>query len=94
MSAADRLAVVYATDENIAVRASGDFSMLCPDWQKLAWGNDGVLAASAPWVLSSASVDFSGAGVGSLTSSSCASRARCSRGSGELLAVDGRRATP
>ena len=30
---------VYATDENIAIRRSGDFAVLCPDWQKLAYGH-------------------------------------------------------
>ncbi|WP_165221900.1 hypothetical protein [Aquisphaera insulae] len=88
MSAADRLAVVYATDENIAVHASGDFSVLCPDWQKLAWGNDGVLLASSPWVLSSASVNFSRAGVVPGHVVLLRKPSTVFKGSGELLAVD------
>src|SRR3954467_9712135 len=32
----------YATDEDIALRASADYSILCPRDQKLGWGNDGV----------------------------------------------------
>jgi hypothetical protein len=58
-----QLATVYATDESIAIRASGDFTTLSPDWQKLAYGTDGTFAAGSPWVLSSASVNFAVAGV-------------------------------
>ncbi len=32
---------VYATDEDIAVRAGGDFITLCPGWQQMAYGTDG-----------------------------------------------------
>jgi hypothetical protein len=53
----------YATDEDIIVRAGGDFGTLCPSWQVMAAGNDGAFAAGAPWTLSSASVDFLGNGV-------------------------------
>ncbi|QEH38653.1 hypothetical protein OJF2_72590 [Aquisphaera giovannonii] len=88
MSSADRLAVVYATDENLAVRASGDFAFLCPTWQKLAWGNDGVLAASSPWVLRSASVNLSGAGVGPGHVALLSKPTTTFKGSGELFAVD------
>ena len=54
---------VYATDEDIAVRAGGDFVMLCPPWQQMASGVDGVFGADAPWVLDSASVNFQSNGV-------------------------------
>jgi hypothetical protein len=54
---------VYATDEDIALRASTDFSALCPRDQVLAVGTDGVFAASDPWTLSSASVDFAAFGL-------------------------------
>ena len=63
MAAPDLLTTVYATDENIAIRAGGDFAPLCPDWQKLASGSDGVFTAGSPWVLNSPSVDFEAAGV-------------------------------
>ncbi len=58
-----RLNTVYATDENILIRAAGDFAVLCPDWQKLTAGADGVAGGSSPWTLSSASVDFEASGV-------------------------------
>jgi hypothetical protein len=54
---------VYATDEDIAVRAGGDFAILCPSWQAMAQGSDGVLAPGLPWVLTSATVDFESSGV-------------------------------
>ena len=82
------LAVTYATDENIAVCASGDFAMLCPDWQKLAYGVDGAFASTSPWVLTSASVDFAAAGVTSGHVVLLRKPATVFKGSGELLAVD------
>jgi hypothetical protein len=49
---------VYATDEDIAVRAGGDFLTLCPSWQQMAIGTDGFFVAGAPWVLNSTAVNF------------------------------------
>jgi hypothetical protein len=49
---------VYATDEDIAVRATGDFITLCPSWQQMAYGTDGFFSANAPWVLNSTAVNF------------------------------------
>ena len=43
--------IVYATDEDIALRASADFAALCPRDQVLASGSDGVFVASDPWTL-------------------------------------------
>ena len=34
------LATVYCTDEDVAVRAGGDFILLCPKWQSRAYGTD------------------------------------------------------
>ena len=82
------LATVYATDEHIAVRATGDFTVLCPDWQRVAAGVDGVFAADAPWTLTSASVDFEAAGVASGHVISLTAPKATFKGSGELLAVD------
>lgn len=56
------LAVVYCTDEDIAIRAPQDFVALCPKWQRLAFGADGGLDPGG-WVLSSATVDFEANGV-------------------------------
>ena len=58
------LQYVYCSDEDIAVRAGGDFSLLCPKWQKLAYGADGVFQASDPWTLTSGTAAFDQAGFG------------------------------
>lgn len=52
------LAFNYCTDEDILIRAGDDYSTLCPNSQVMAQGRDGVFAADAPWVLTSATVDF------------------------------------
>ncbi len=52
---------VYASDEDIALRASADFAILCPKDQCLAYGTDG--AFSDPWTLTSQSVDFQANGL-------------------------------
>jgi hypothetical protein len=88
MSAPAQLSTVYATDENIAIRASGDFAVLCPDWQKLAYGTDGAFLADGPWVLNSASVNFAAAGVTAQHVVLLRKPSTSFRGSGELLAVD------
>ena len=54
---------VYATDEDIALRASADFTIICPKDQKLASGTDGAFLSGNPWTLTSASVDFQGNGL-------------------------------
>ena len=54
---------IYATDEDIALRASADFAILCPRDQTLAAGLDGVFDPSDRWSLRSASVDFTAQGV-------------------------------
>ncbi len=79
---------VYATDEDIAVRAGGDFVMLCPLWQQMGSGVDGVFAANAPWVLSSASVDFQSNGVMPHQVVQLTTPKSQYPGSGQLLAID------
>jgi hypothetical protein len=54
---------VYCSDEDILVHGGCDFALLCPAWQQMAAGSDGVFASGAPWVLTSASVDFQANGV-------------------------------
>jgi hypothetical protein len=54
---------VYATDEDIAVRAGGDFITLAPAWQQMAAGVDGVFAPGQPWVLTSTLTNFATNGV-------------------------------
>ncbi|MGZ6045669.1 MAG: hypothetical protein ACXWNW_14165, partial [Isosphaeraceae bacterium] len=55
--------VLYATDEAIKVRCSGDYDMLVPGDQVIASGSDGAILAASPWVLTSASVNFATAGL-------------------------------
>lgn len=59
----EQTAPIYATDEDVAVRCGGDFVILCPPWQQMAQGSDGAFQPGAPWVLTSASVDFQANGV-------------------------------
>jgi hypothetical protein len=79
---------VYATDEDIAVRAGGDFVTLCPHWQQMAYGVDGLFASNAPWVLSSASVNFQANGVAPNQVVQLTSPKSQYAGSGQLLAID------
>jgi hypothetical protein len=55
--------IVYATDEDVALRASADFAILCPRDQCLAYGNDGGFEPGDPWTLRSPSVDFQANGL-------------------------------
>lgn len=52
----------YATDEDVALRASADFALLCPKDQCLAYGNDGTFGGDR-WTLTSPSVDFQANGL-------------------------------
>ncbi len=79
---------VYCTDEDILVRAGGDFIMLCPTWQKMAAGTDGVFASSNPWVLSSASVNFAANGVSCNQVAWLTAPKTQYPGGGQLLAID------
>jgi hypothetical protein len=54
--------IVYATDEDIAVRAPGDFAALSPAHQVIASGTDGVTSGAT---LYSASASFLVAGIAS-----------------------------
>lgn len=57
-------ATSFCTDEDVARRCVGDYAVLCPKWQTLAKGADGVFGAGDRWRLSSASVgDWSARGV-------------------------------
>lgn len=86
--AVSRLAQVYCSDENLAVRASGDFGLLTPDWQLLAAGTDGVIAAGNRWLLSSTTVDFAEAGVTDQHVVRLTKPTSAFPGSGQFLAVD------
>ena len=49
---------VFCSDEDIAVRAGGDWFQLCPAWQQMAAGNDGYFNPASPWTLYSTAVNF------------------------------------
>ncbi len=83
----EQVSTVYATDESIAIRARGDFAVLCPEWQKLAYGTDGVVSSGSPWVLTSTAVNFATCGV----TANHVLQIRKSgsvRGTGDILAVE------
>ncbi len=63
MADPDKLAIVYATDEDVAIRAMGDYSTLCPESSMVAYGTDGVFTGVDRWTLTSASVPFTDNGV-------------------------------
>ena len=50
--------IAYASDEDIALRAPSDYTLLCPYDQKVVAGVDGLFTADDPWTLQSASVNF------------------------------------
>jgi hypothetical protein len=49
---------VYCSDEDIAVRAGGDWFLLAPSWQQMAAGADGYFSNDSPWILNSTAVNF------------------------------------
>jgi len=53
----------YCDDEAIALRAAGDFAVLCPRWQVVADALDGRFDPGDPWTLRSATVAFAGSGL-------------------------------
>lgn len=79
---------MYASDEHVAIKATGDFIVLCPDWQKLAYAKDGAFASDDPWTLTSATVDFGAQGVKPDQLVLLTQPRSAFKGSGELLAID------
>jgi len=79
---------VYATDEDIAVRAGGDWFLLCPAWQQMAAGNDGFFNPGTPWVLNSTLVSFASNGVAPNQVVQLSGPKSSFPGSGLLLAID------
>jgi hypothetical protein len=78
---------VYCTDEDVAIRSPGDFSVLCPEHQTLATGTDGVLTtgtSGTSWNFASASNDFVAQGV----LSGCVLELQKTRGSGVVSGMD------
>src|SRR5262249_21315913 len=84
----DQTAPVYATDEDIAVRAAGDFVLLCPQWQQMASGSDGYFSSSSPWILNSTGVNFAANGVQPNQVVQLTAPKTSFPGSGALFAID------
>ncbi|WP_422932045.1 hypothetical protein [Singulisphaera sp. PoT] len=82
------LSTVYATDEDIAVRAQGDFWALCPASQQLAAATDGYFDGGSPWTLNSLSIDFGAAGVQPGSIVLLTQPKGLFKGAGQMLAVD------
>lgn len=55
--------VIFATDEDVALRVPADFPLLCPRDQMFAAGTDGIFPPEDRWTLRSATVDFLAQGV-------------------------------
>lgn len=76
---------VFCDDEDIAIKAGGDFILLVPRWQRLAYGTDGAFAAQS-WRMTSASATFTG-DVGNGNVIWLTKPAYFSNGGGEIMAV-------
>jgi hypothetical protein len=79
---------VYATDEDIAVRAGGDFITLCPSWQQMAYGIDGFFSPGSPWILNSSATNFAANNVSPNQVVWLSQPKSQYPGSGSLLAID------
>ncbi len=80
---------VYCTDEDIAVRASGDWFLLAPAWQQMAAGTDGYFNSGSPWVLNSTAVSFTSNGVNpNQVVQLSGPKANFPGSSGQLFAID------
>lgn len=79
---------VYATDEDVAVRAGTDYIVLAPTSQVMASGSDGVFEEDAPWVLTSPSISFEDQGVLPNHVVHFTEPRTVFRGGGNLLAVE------
>jgi hypothetical protein len=78
----------YCTDEDIAVRAGGDFITLCPFWQQMASGSDGYFSSGSPWVLNSTLTNFAANGVAPNQVVWLSGPKPNFPGGGQLLAID------
>jgi len=79
---------VFATDEDIAVRAGGDWFLLCPQWQNMAAGTDGSFTNGSPWVLNSTATNFTSNGVAPNQVVQLSAPKANFPGSGALFAID------
>ena len=79
---------LYCTDEDIAVRAGGDFITLCPSWQQMASGTDGFFNSGTPWVFNSTATNFTNNGVAPNQVLYLTAPKTQYPGGGQLLAID------
>jgi len=79
---------VYCSDEDIAVRAAGDWFLLAPQWQQMAAGTDGYFSNGSPWVLNSTAVNFASNGVAPNQVVQLSAPKANFPGSGALFAID------
>jgi hypothetical protein len=79
---------VYATDEDILVKASGDFMTLAPAWQCMARGTDGFFNPDSPWTLYSTAVNFGTNGVSPNQVVALTAPKSQYPGGGDFLAID------
>lgn len=79
---------IFATDEDLAVDAGGDYNTLCPQWQTMASGTDGFFSPSSPWVLHSTLVNFGSNQVNPNQVVLLSGPKTSFPGGGQLLAID------
>ena len=79
---------VFCSDEDIAVRAGGDYITLCPSWQSMAQGTDGFFSSGTPWILNSTLVNFASNNVAPNQVVWLSQPKNQYPGSGALLAID------
>jgi hypothetical protein len=79
---------LYATDEDILVKASGDYMTLVPPWQCMARGSDGFFSADDPWTFYSVSTNFGAQSILPNMVLSLSGPKSAYPGGGDLLAID------
>ena len=79
---------VFASDEDVLVRAGGDFAALVPPWQCMAAGTDGYFVANAPWTFLSTSINFANYGVNPNQVIQLTAPKANYPGGGQFLAID------
>lgn len=79
---------VYAHDEDVAVRAGGDWFLLCPAWQQMAAGTDGFFSSGSPWVFNSVATSFQDNNVFPNMVVQLSGPKSVYPGGGQLLAID------
>ena len=80
--------IAYATDEDIAIRASSDYTLLCPRDQKIVAGTDGTFLPAEPWKLNSLDVNFEAQGLYPGQVVQLTKPVKVFRPPGEMLVVD------